>query len=219
MQRERFWANGFSEHTRMFQYRIKVILLLSWAMLGLSGVTRAEETSWQGYERLGDEAKQVSNWSQAEEAYQKAIDSLDKAFLHIPNNDTAALLNKFGEVLYERKGFKNAEAAYRRALSIYNWNLGPDDPKVATTLDLLGTSFRNQENGYDLAGPLYYRALAIREKAFGPDHPEVAESLELVGLSLYFSNGRLQPRYRCLSVRWQSETKHLATTTSLWRTV
>lgn len=160
-------------------------------MLGLSSVASAEEKSWQGYERLGDEAKQNSSWPRAEEAYEKAIDSMDKAASQRPDNDTAALLNKLGEVRFRRKNFKNAEAAYRRALSIYDWNLGPDDPKVADTLDLLGTSFLNQENGRALAGPLYYRALAIREKAFGPDHPKVAESLQKVGLSLYFDNGRL----------------------------
>lgn len=175
----------------MLQSRIKVIVLLFWTMLAISGVSIAEEISWQGYERLGDEAKQNNRWLQAEEAYEKAIDLKDKATSERPDNDTASLLNKLGEMRFRRKNFKDAEAAYRRALGIYDWNLGPDDPSVADTLDLLGTSFLNQEDGRALAGPLYYRALAIREKALGPDHPKVAESLHKVGLSLYFDNGRL----------------------------
>ena len=49
---------------------------------------------------------------------------------------------------------------------------GPQDPRLATTLNNLGEVYRAQGR-YAEAEPLYKRALAIREKALGPEHPDV----------------------------------------------
>src|SRR5687767_6114496 len=97
--------------------RIQTLLLpLSvYAVLCIPTVS-AEETVWQGYERLGDEAKKGSDWAQVEEAYTKAVDAMEKAACCKRDNEKAALLNKLGEVHFRRKDFYNAEMAYRQAL-------------------------------------------------------------------------------------------------------
>ncbi len=54
---------------------------------------------------------------------------------------------------------------------------GPQDPRLATTLNNLGEVYRAQAKHAE-AEPLYMRAMAIIEKALGPEHPDVAQSLE-----------------------------------------
>jgi len=54
---------------------------------------------------------------------------------------------------------------------------GPQDPRLATTLNNLGEVYRAQAK-YAEAEPLYMRAMAIYEKTLGPEHPDVAQSLE-----------------------------------------
>ena len=54
---------------------------------------------------------------------------------------------------------------------------GPQDPRLATSLNNLGLVYHAQGK-YAEGEPLIKRALAILEKALGPDHPRVATSLE-----------------------------------------
>jgi tetratricopeptide (TPR) repeat protein len=170
------------------------------------------------YEEHGDQAKAAGEWSKAEEAYRKALGVVD--ITHRMDNRVAELSTKLGEICIEKKDLKSAEGAFRRALSIYQWNLGPDDLKVADTLDRIAVSLQNQEDGFALTGPLYFRSLAIREKALGPDHPDVADSLHRVGLALYFENGRLPAAIplleRALNIREKtSGHEHLSVATIL----
>ena len=59
---------------------------------------------------------------------------------------------------------------------------GPQDPRLATSLNNLAELYRLQGKFVD-AEPLYKRSLAIREKSLGPEHPRVAGSLNnLAGL-------------------------------------
>ncbi len=55
--------------------------------------------------------------------------------------------------------------------------LGPDHPRVATSLNNLAALYQAQGR-YTEAEPLYKRALAIRKKVLGPEHPTVAQALE-----------------------------------------
>lgn len=170
------------------------------------------------YEEHGDQAKAAGEWSKAEEAYNKALGVVDTT--QRMDNRVAELSTKLGEMLIKKKDLKSAEGAFRHALSIYQWNLGADDLKVADTLDRVAVSLQNQEDGFALTGPLYFRSLAIREKALGPDHPDVADSLQRVGLALYFENGRLPTAIplleRALSIREKtSGHEHLSVATIL----
>ncbi len=74
-----------------------------------------------------------------------------------------------------------------RALAIYERALGPDHPRVATSVNNLAT-LRQSQGDYAGALPLHERSLAIRERALGPDHPEVAESLNNLA-TLYWAEG------------------------------
>ncbi|CAN0388402.1 unnamed protein product, partial [Ascophyllum nodosum] len=62
---------------------------------------------------------------------------------------------------------------YKRALAILEETLGPDHPKVASSLNNLAILLASQGK-YDDAEPLYKRAFAIFEETLSPDHPEVA---------------------------------------------
>ena len=50
---------------------------------------------------------------------------------------------------------------------------GPQDPRLATSLNNLAELYRAQGRNAE-AEPLHKRSLAIREKALGPNHPNVA---------------------------------------------
>jgi hypothetical protein len=140
---------------------------------------------WPGYEALGDHARSVGNWSEAEHAYVKAIEWLERTTVKDGNQDLAALLNKLGITRFKQKDFAEAETAYRQALRIYTSTQDAEDLRVAATLHLLAMALFEQHHGRDLAGSLFFRAWAVRQKVLGPEDPAVAESLHLMALSLY----------------------------------
>ncbi|GKS58585.1 hypothetical protein YTPLAS18_21120 [Nitrospira sp.] len=151
----------------------------------------SDHPSWPAYEAAGDHAKAVEAWQEAEQAYAKAVDTIEDVQAGEANSNTAGLFAKLGTMRLHQKSFAGAETALRRALTIYTRTRGPDDLIVADVLDLLATALFYQDDGRALAGPLYYRALGIREMLLGPNHPEVAESLHRVAFGLYFEEGRL----------------------------
>ncbi len=65
---------------------------------------------------------------------------------------------------------------------------GPDDPRLATTLNNLA-AFYQAQGKYPEAEPLHKRALAIREKTLGPEHPDLALSLNNLAM-LYHDQGK-----------------------------
>ena len=67
-------------------------------------------------------------------------------------------------------------------------SFGPDDERLATSLNNLAALYRAQGQ-YDRAEPLYKRSLAIREEALGTEHPDVAQSLNNLA-ELYGTQGR-----------------------------
>lgn len=145
----------------------------------------ADAIGWPGYEALGDHARSIGNWSEAEQAYAKAIEWLKRTTVKAGNQDLAALLNKLGITRFKQKDFAGAETAYRQALRIYTSTQDGEDLRLADTLHLLAMALFEQHHGRDLAGSLFFRAWAVREKILGPDDPAVAESLHFLALSLY----------------------------------
>ncbi len=81
------------------------------------------------------------------------------------------------------KAVTQIQAALRAAEAF-----GPDDPRLATSLNNLAELYRAQGR-YGEAEPLHTRALAIREKALGPGHPDVAQSLNNLA-GFYNTQGR-----------------------------
>ncbi len=83
--------------------------------------------------------------------------------------------------------YNEAEQLSRSALNEAA-RFGPQDPRLALNLLILGSVYRAQGR-YAVAEPLHRRALAIGEKALGPEHPYVATSLENLG-RLYRAQGK-----------------------------
>ena len=84
--------------------------------------------------------------------------------------------NASGEEAYQQGRYAEAGKRWLAALEEAE-NFGPDDQRLATSLNNLAVLYRTQGN-YAQAEPLYQRSLAIREKVLGPEHPDVATSLE-----------------------------------------
>ena len=80
------------------------------------------------------------------------------------------MLNEAGYYLNERARYAEAEPMYRRALEIYELQLGPTHPDTARSLNNLAALYDTQGKFAD-AEPLYRRALEINERVLGADHP------------------------------------------------
>ncbi len=80
-----------------------------------------------------------------------------------------------GFAAYQQGNYAEAVKQTKAALSLAE-AFGPDDPRLATSLNNLALLYKAQGK-YAEAEPLLKRAFAIFEKALGPDHPNVATSL------------------------------------------
>jgi len=83
--------------------------------------------------------------------------------------------------------FDAAEKLFRTGLKEAQKS-GPDDPRVATSLNNLAANYYIERKD-EQAEQLYKQALAIREKKLGQNHPDVAETLDDLGL-IYFLQGK-----------------------------
>jgi len=91
----------------------------------------------------------------------------------------------------------DAEAAWRRALSIRESAYGPSTVEVAGTLDDLGKLYFAQKR-YPEASYCYERALYIRQKAHGENGADTQATLNAVA-KIYAAQGRqtdAEPLYR-----------------------
>ncbi len=81
-----------------------------------------------------------------------------------------------GDAAYQQGNYAEAVKQTKAALSLAE-AFGPNDPRLAQTLNNLAFLYETQGN-YAEAEPLFKRALAMREKVLGPTHPDVATTLE-----------------------------------------
>ena len=73
-------------------------------------------------------------------------------------------------------------------MTILKKALGPEHPKVATTLNNLGVFYEN-EGKHRKAEKFFHQSLAISRKAYGLNHPEVEASRTNLS-RLYTSQGK-----------------------------
>jgi tetratricopeptide (TPR) repeat protein len=122
-------------------------------------------------------------WGQslyAQGKYRQSAEAYEEAARRRP--DDATLLNNLGLSWDQAGEYAKAEPLYRRALTIDEKMLGPDQTSEARDLNNLA-GLLQAKSDYSHAEPLYRRALAIDEKALGLDHPDVATGLNnLAGL-------------------------------------
>ncbi len=107
-----------------------------------------------------------------------------------------------GVQAYQQGNYPEAEKQLVAALKEAE-GLGPQDPRLATTLNNLALLY-DAQGKYAEAEPLYKRALAIREQVLGPEHRSVATSLSNLA-ELYKAQGKYaeaEPLYkRSLAIR------------------
>jgi tetratricopeptide (TPR) repeat protein len=80
-----------------------------------------------------------------------------------------------GAKAYQNGQETNAEMFYLAALEDVQ-NAGPNDPRLAATLNTLAVLYHSQRK-YTQAEPLYQRVLKLLEQTIGPDHPTLATTL------------------------------------------
>ncbi len=127
-------------------------------------------------------------YQDAERYYKKAV-ALDE--------QNPLYLDAYAMILLDLGGYAKAESYERRALDIYEKQLGAEHPSVATSLNNLA-GLLDAQGKYGEAEPLYRRALLIREEQLGGEHPDVAASLNnLAGLfRAQGKYGEAEPLYR-----------------------
>jgi len=96
-----------------------------------------------------------------------------------------SLMNWCGMYYYGRANYKDAEPLYRRALNIYEEELGANHPDVANSLNNLAALLQYQGKYAD-AELMLRRALKIIEEQLGTDHPIVANSLNSLAVLLQY---------------------------------
>ena len=80
-----------------------------------------------------------------------------------------------GAKAYQDGQESNAEMFYLAALENLQ-NAGPEDPRLAATLNTLAVLYHAQKK-YAQAEPLYQQVLKLLEQTVGPDHPTLATTL------------------------------------------
>ena len=80
-----------------------------------------------------------------------------------------------GAKAYQDGQESNAEMFYLAALENLQ-NAGPEDPRLAATLNTLAVLYHAQKK-YTQAEPLYQSVLKFLEQTVGPDHPTLATTL------------------------------------------
>lgn len=164
----------------------------AWAQIAVKAVNLAfpypEFENWSFCRRLLPQALQCATH----------IDFFQLRFI-----EAALLLNKAGNYLLRRADYAQAERLLRRALELYEFNLGTEHPDTARSLDNLAELYRLQGR-YAEAEPLQRHALAIRERVQGSERPDTAHSLN--NLALLLSNegkdADAEPLYRrALAIR------------------
>ena len=95
--------------------------------------------------------------------------------------------NQAGSDAYEQGNYAEAEKQWSAALQEAG-KFGPEDPRLATSLNNQGELYRAQGK-YSEAESFFQRWLAISEKALDPEHPEMARGLNNLAL-LYNDQGK-----------------------------
>ena len=165
------WRGGVFEFSQTISQSISVSINFSSATYELSNpVESAQETFTK--------ARPVD--------LQKQIDDLQSQDPDSPL--LASLYLSLGDAYNENIQYNQAEITYRKALDLYEQQLGADHPYFATSLNNLAELYCSQGK-YSRAETLYLRSLQIMERQLGADHLSVASSLNNLA-RLYDSQGK-----------------------------
>jgi tetratricopeptide (TPR) repeat protein len=175
-------AMHFSRRTL---FRARTIAFL--VALSLTFPLAAQETRWKELSAQAEQLQKQGKYAEALPVAQEAVRVAEATFGDQHPN-TAAALEKLGEVYQAQGKYPEAEPLFKRALDIREKALGAESLELAQSLNSLGELYRAQGK-YAETEALLKRSLAIREKALGPEHPDVASSLNNLA-NLYRDQGK-----------------------------
>jgi tetratricopeptide (TPR) repeat protein len=92
-----------------------------------------------------------------------------------------------GSNAYQKGQETNAEMFYLAALEDVE-NAGPEDPRLAATLNTLAVLYHTQRK-YAQAESFYQRVLRLLEQTIGPEHPTLATTLNNLAI-VYEAQGQ-----------------------------
>jgi CHAT domain-containing protein/tetratricopeptide (TPR) repeat protein len=141
----------------------------------------------QTWQELLEQADSLSKAQNLDSAIALGKLALEKVETEFGSEDTvvARVVRELGLYYKNNADYVEAEALYKRALTINEKIRGVGNENVAEVLDDLGILCRLQGR-YGEAEPLYRRALEIRERIFGPEHEHVAKSLNCLGSLFWY---------------------------------
>ena len=118
---------------------------------------------------LGDLYFKKRDFAKAKQIYEKFVATANR----IPDRDEVQLgevMTNLGVIYMFTRQLDRAEQHLIEALTLFEMNLGTEDPKEISPLQNLGNLYIIQgKNKYAI--PLYKRAKAIAEKYYSPSHP------------------------------------------------
>ena len=153
----------------------------------------------QSLRNLAEVYRAQGRYTEAEALSKRALAIKEKARWRARASVQGGLWETYmaaGVKAYQQGNYPEAEKQLGAALKEAE-GFGPQDPRLATSLNNLAELYRAQGR-YAEAEPLHQRALAIREKALGPEHPAVGVSLSNLA-ALYSGQGKYadaEPLYK-----------------------
>ncbi|KAI1822903.1 hypothetical protein F4861DRAFT_540518 [Xylaria intraflava] len=139
------------------------------------------------YHILGSLYRSDAQYSEAEDAYNRALRDYDKT-MGPENISTFITVKNLGTLYIDLGRYAEAEEKYDQALRGYEKTLGPEDVLTLNTVYDLGNLYRDRGR-YAEAEEKYDRALRAYEKAYGPEDVLTINTIFDLG-TLYLNQSR-----------------------------
>lgn len=134
-------------------------------------MTETAETRWESHYEAGRRLFRQGDHAAAEREFIAAVREANSLGGDDPR--LASSLAGVAQIKYLQRDADQAEALFKRALSIRERCLGEKHPDVAATLSSLARLYFRRSD-FAAAAPLLMRLLSIKQEALGAHHPEVA---------------------------------------------
>ncbi len=134
----------------------------------------AQQVLWQTLFDDGKASENRAHYSDAEKSYASALESADK----LEQSDPRVLqtIRALASMYVQQGKYTQAEAMFKRALSVGENSGAQNKKETARDLDNLATVYERQEK-YFQAEPAYKRSLQIWEETTGVQSSQVADGL------------------------------------------
>jgi tetratricopeptide (TPR) repeat protein len=159
------------------RWALWLVLVLTWGGVtpllihaGLSGESPGDRfMRWRDSLEIAEHAADDGDLKVAEAHYREVIDDAEDP--RQANVLLARALDGLADVRRAQQNWSEAEGLYLRSAEMWESLLGPDQPRLATTLHNLGVVYLHQDKAREAEVALQ-RALALWERALGQDSIE-----------------------------------------------